>query len=164
MPQEIERNVQLSVLDRLVDNRPDSRLEPLLSRPESIRRLRHSIRRDLEWLLNTSCSVTLVSQGYKELRDSLYLYGLPDISSVSLDNEQDEVRFLRSLETALAKFEPRLIRIRIHAHEKISKKVSALHFQIEAFLLIEPSPERVLFDTVLEIAKGAYSVKEDAGA
>jgi hypothetical protein len=30
--------------------------------------------------------------------------------------------------------------------------------------MIDPAPERISFDTVLEIAKGSYTVKEDQGA
>jgi hypothetical protein len=31
---------------------------------------------------------------------------------------------------------------------------------VEAVLMVDPAPERISFDTVLEISKGAYSVKE----
>jgi hypothetical protein len=31
---------------------------------------------------------------------------------------------------------------------------------VEAMLMIDPAPERIAFDTVLEITKGSYSVKE----
>jgi predicted component of type VI protein secretion system len=38
--------------------------------------------------------------------------------------------------------------------------MQAVRFHVEAMLLIDPAPERIAFDTVLEISKGAYSVKE----
>ena len=34
-------------------------------------------------------------------------------------------------------------------------------FHVEAILLMDPVPERFSFDTVLDISKGAYTVKED---
>lgn len=165
MPQtEVERNVQLSILDRLIDNRPDTKTEPALTRSESLRRLRLSVRRDLEWLLNTNKNAEPLPESYHELRRSLYWYGLPDINSVALENAQDEERLIRSLEVAIQTFEPRLARVRVTAYERLTKKRSALQFHVEGMLLIEPAPERISFDTVLEIAKGSYQVKDDQSA
>jgi type VI secretion system protein ImpF len=158
---DIERSVQLSLLDRLTDNRPDSKVEPVLSRAESLRRLRSSVKRDLEWLLNSVQTVEPVPQSYKELRDSMYFFGLPDITSVTLNSSHDEDRLLRSLETAIERFEPRLARVHVTAYERLSKAKAALQFHVEAMLMIDPAPERIEFDTVLEIARGSYSVKDD---
>ena len=36
----------------------------------------------------------------------------------------------------------------------------AITFHVEAMLMIDPAPERISFDTVLEVTKGAYSVKD----
>ena len=36
----------------------------------------------------------------------------------------------------------------------------AITFHVEAMLMIDPAPERISFDTVLEMTKGAYSVKD----
>ncbi len=161
---DVERSVQLSVLDRLIDNRPDSKIDPPLSRSESLRRLRNAVKRDLEWLLNSSRTAEPIPETYKEVLSSLYVYGLPDINSVTLDNSQDEARLVRSLETAILTFEPRLMRVRVTTYERLSKKKTALVFHVEAYLMIDPAPERISFDTVLEIAKGSYTVKEDQGA
>ncbi|MCL5735080.1 MAG: type VI secretion system baseplate subunit TssE [Actinobacteria bacterium] len=161
---EIERAVQLGLIDRLIDHRPDSRVEPVMSRQESVRRLRSAVRRDLEWLLNTNRSIESVPESCAELRDSLFFYGLPDVNSLTLDNAQDEERLLRSLESSIERFEPRLTRVRVIAFDRVSKQRASVQFRVEAVLLIEPSPERISFDTVLEIAMGSYTVKEDQGA
>jgi type VI secretion system protein ImpF len=159
---DLERSVQVSLLDRLIDNRPDSKVEPVMSRQESLRRLRASVKRDLEWLLNTVQTVEAVPQAYRELRDSLYFYGLPDIASVTLDSVQDEDRLVRSLENAIEKFEPRLKRVHVTTYERLSKKKMSLQFHVEALLLVEPAPEHISFDTVLEVGRGSYTVKNDA--
>ena len=83
-PGDVERSIQLSVLDRLIDNRPDSKLDPPLSRSESLRRLRNAVKRDLEWLLNAARVSETVPDAYKEVQSSMYVYGLPDINSVTL--------------------------------------------------------------------------------
>jgi type VI secretion system protein ImpF len=161
---DIERAVQLGLIDRLVDHRPDSRVEPVMSRQESIRRLRAAVKRDLEWLLNSVRTAETVPDSCKELRGSLYFYGLPDVNSLSIDSAQDEERLLRSLEASIEKFEPRLARVRIVSYDRISKQRASVQFRIEAMLLIEPAPERISFDTVLEIAMGSYTVKDEQGA
>jgi len=164
MPPEPERIVQLSLLDRLLDHQPDQRRDPHLSRSESLRQFRRGIKRDLEFLLNSVRNVEPVPPSYSEVERSLYRYGLPDLNSVTLDNPQDETRLLRSLEDAITAFEPRLSRVRVTSYERLSKKKAALFFHVEALLMIDPAPEPISFDTVLEIAKGSYSVKEGRGA
>jgi len=94
------------------------------------------------------------------LRDSLWLYGLPDINSISLQNQQDEERLLRGLERAIQQFEPRLSRVRVTSYDRILKSRQIVEFHVEAMLMIEPAPERIAFDTILEIGKGSYRVKE----
>jgi type VI secretion system protein ImpF len=161
---DVERSVQLSLLDRLLNSQSDSRHNAPISRSESLRLLRQSVKTNLEWILNASRTVEPIPESYKEVQSSLYVYGLPDINSVTLDNAQDEARLVRSLESAIVIFEPRLTRVRVSTYERLSKKKTSLVFHVEATLMSEPEPERIFFDTVLEIAKGAYTVKDDQSA
>lgn len=155
-----ERNIQLSVLDRLIDTEPDTRAEAPLTRAESLRRFRQSVKRDLEWLLNTTRMPIDMPEACVELRKSLFCFGLPDISSLSIQSISDEQKLLRSLELAIEYYEPRLARARVTSKEPLTGSQQAVTFHVEAILMIDPAPERIAFDTVLEIAKGAYSVKE----
>jgi type VI secretion system protein ImpF len=154
-----DRAVQLSVLDRLIDQEPHLRAEPGIGRAESLRRLRASIRRDMESLLNTP-RTTEPPPALRELKDSLYTYGIHDITSMSVESGQDVQRLLRSLEAAISLFEPRLANVRVTSHDKISRKRMSIEFHIEALLLIDPAPERLSFDTVFEVARGFYKVEE----
>ena len=154
-----ERIVQQSVLDRLIDEEPDSRVEPLMTRAESLRRLRAAVRRDLEWLLNT-VRIEGLPSSLVELQKSVYYYGVADISSMSLESPQDGQRLLRSLETAITAFEPRLKNVRVTSYDKLSRKRMTLDFHVEALLMIDPAPERIAFDTIFEVARGMYTVKE----
>lgn len=164
MPPEVERTVQLSILDRLTDEQPDVKSDPYLSRSESLRRFRRSIKRDLEFLLNSVRNADPIPESYKELRKSLFLYGLPDLNGVALENQQDEARLVRALEDAISRFEPRLSRVHVTTYERLTKKKSSLLFHVEALLMIDPAPEPISFDTVLEVSKASYSVKEGTSA
>lgn len=159
-PNDSGRAVQLSILDRLTDDEPAVRTEAPITREKSVRMMRAAVQRDLEALLNTIRIAETVPETYTELRDSLWLYGLPDINSISLQNQQDEERLLRGLERAIQQFEPRLSRVRVTSYDRILKSRQIVEFHVEAMLMIEPAPERIAFDTILEIGKGSYRVKE----
>jgi type VI secretion system protein ImpF len=155
-----ERSVQQSLLDRLIDLEPDNRFEAPISRAESLRRFRLSVKRDLEWLLNTTRMPIEIPETCVEIPKSLFCFGLPDVSNISLQSISDEQRLLRSLECAIEMFEPRLSRARVTNKDPETSNQQAITFHVEAILMVDPAPERIAFDTVLEIAKGGYSVKE----
>jgi len=154
------KSVEQGLLDRLIDLEPDNRYEPALNRAESLRQFRLSVKRDLEWLLNTTRMPIEVPEFCKEVTQSVLFFGLPDITSIALQSSEDEQRLMRSLEIAIEMFEPRLARARVTARDYYTKSCQSLTFHVEAMLIIEPAPERISFDTVLEITKGAYSVME----
>lgn len=162
--QDVERNAQQCLLDKLIDYEPDAKQEAQLTRSESLRQLRAAVKRDLEWLLNSIRTVEQVPDAYTELRKSLFYYGLADITSVTLESAQDEQQLLRSLETAITTFEPRLTRVHVITYEPVTKKKPAIQFYVEALLMVDPAPERISFDTVLEISKGSYQVKGEQRA
>jgi type VI secretion system protein ImpF len=154
------KNIQQGLLDRLIDYEPDNRSEAPMSRPESLRQFRLSVKRDLEWLLNTTRMPIEIPESCDEINRSVLCFGLPDVASISVQDYADEQKLLRSLEEAIQMFEPRLARVRVTGRDAYSAVEQAITFHIEAMLMIEPAPERISFDTVLEISKGAYSVKE----
>ena len=108
-----ERSAKLSVLDRLLDADPKRPSEAPPTPAQSLRELKASLRRDIEWLLNTRQTPQEAPPDSAELQRSLHVYGLPDISSMSLHSRQDYNRLVRAMETALATFEPRLRGIRV---------------------------------------------------
>ena len=158
--------VTQSVLDRLTDNNPaNQQPEPPLTRAQSVRALRASVRRDLEWLLNTRRIPDEATDEYPESRQSLFNYGLPDFTSFSLSAVNDRERLLRHLEETVRIFEPRLAAVRVVAVESTTETVTrALRFQIEALLKMDPAPEQITFDTVLQLNSGEYQVKGERSA
>ena len=149
-----ESTVRLSFLDRIIE---DS--EPR-SWSESAQRMRRAVRRDLEWLLNTRQTTIPVLEGQDELDASLFNYGLPDISSLSADSPESTRILARDVRLAIQRYEPRLSRVRVRLSEdKDNPLRKELRFRVEATLQMDPSPEKVVFDTVLEIASGTFSVE-----
>jgi type VI secretion system protein ImpF len=67
-----------SILDRLLDDDPAIQTEPPTGRAQRLRELKQSVRRDLEWLLNTRPRGLLGGGKWPELSRSILNYGLPD--------------------------------------------------------------------------------------
>jgi type VI secretion system protein ImpF len=155
-----ERPVQLSVLDRLIDTEPANRQEVPLTRAQSVRALKAALRRDLEWLLNTRRCIQQpkgADGASFELTESVYDFGVPDFTSLSLNSGKDRLRLTHMIEEAVALFEPRLQGVRIV--QQSSEKHRSLRFIIEGMLQIEPSPELVSFDTFVELGSGECRVQ-----
>ena len=161
---EPEHIVTQSVLERLIDREPREPSELSPNRAQSVRQLKASLRRDLEWLLNSRRTPEPAGSEYDELERSVYNYGLPDLTSLSWQSERDRQRLTRILEVALEFFEPRLRRIRVIPVGELSAKQPVLRFQIEGMLQMAPAPEHVSFDTVLQLSSGEYQVKGDPSA
>jgi type VI secretion system protein ImpF len=152
-----EGPVTLSVLDRLIDSEPQRQLEPPMSRAQSLRELRAALRRDLEWLFNTRCTIEEPPDTLRELERSVYNYGVHDTSSLYLRSTNDQEFLAKSIKTAISFFEPRLMAVKVTI-EPSSDEVRGIHFSIEGLLRMDPAPEPVFFDTLLEPSKGEYKV------
>ncbi|WP_321470266.1 type VI secretion system baseplate subunit TssE [uncultured Paludibaculum sp.] len=154
-----EQTLQQPLLDRLIDHEPWSKVEMLPSRAQAIRALKESIKRDLEWVFNTRKIVEESPKALAELKNSLYNFGLMDMTSVRLHSPEDEKTLLRAIESAVEFFEPRLKQVRVSSQEPLRKQERNLHFQIDAMLMLDPSPEAISFDTYLDLTRGEYQVK-----
>ena len=158
-----QRTIQPSLIDRLIDREPENRKEAQEMRNQSLRELKDAVRRDLEWLLNSRRSPAEPPESAKELWRSVYCYGLPDITGVSLSSGDDRQRMARMVESAIATYEPRLLNVTV-SMKPATGEVHVLRFQIEGLLRTEPAPARVFFDTTLELTKGEYEVTGDSRA
>jgi len=156
---ELERTVQASVLDRLTDEDPQGSVDPRVSYLESLRAFKAGVQRDLEWLLNTRRASGSDVEQLEEVRKSLYCFGMPDITSMSADSLDARTQLLQQVEDALALFEPRLAQVHIAMTEvEGEQRRRELRFIVEATLRLDPTPEQVMFDTVLHFASGQIDV------
>jgi len=155
-----EVRVTPSVLDRLLDYEVDKSRESAGSRSRNLRELKECVRRDIEWLLNTRQSNIFLPSDLKETNSSIAGYGLPDFSSTSIRNPAELIRVRQAIETAVDRFEPRLQDVRITI-DAIPEGERVIRFRIDARLRVEPSPEPVVFDSVMRLGSGECVVKEE---
>jgi type VI secretion system protein ImpF len=165
---EPEAVITQSLLDRITQDtdkddvsgaaqKAGSRGIPQISWAESFREFKKSLARDLEWLLNTRRTPLPAPAGYRLLGRSIFNYGLPDVAATSAQSSRDRNRLLESLQEAIEIYEPRLTDVKVIMETTTGSK--ALRFHIEGLARVDPAPERVSFDTVLELTSGEYEVK-----
>ncbi len=154
-----EIRITPSIVDRLLDFEPKISTEAPKSRSQGLRELKMAVRRDLEWLLNTRHSADKVPEGLEEVNKSLAIYGLPDFTGMSSRDSDDRKDLIGNIETALRIFEPRFMNLKVFL-EEIDDVQRGVRFRIQATLRVEPTPEPVVFDTVLQVGSGAFEVKE----
>lgn len=157
---EIERSVQPSLLDRLTDLEPGVPADSPSAQADSARRFRMSVERDLEWLLNTRRTASLAPEGCEELRHSAYEYGLPDTTGIAVGTKAGRDGLLRTLQDTIKRFEPRLTGVRVRLADVGQARAPQLRFVVDATLQMDPSPEQIVFDTVLTVASGEYVVTD----
>ena len=147
------------MVDRLIDTDPDAGSEAPLSWVQSVRELKRALRRDLEWLLNTRRIAEPAPEGFTELRRSVYQYGLPDITSLAAESVAARDWLRRQVEETIALFEPRLSGVRVTVDTADENGRRELRFVIDGLLHMEPNPEQVVFDTVLEVTSATFEVR-----
>jgi type VI secretion system protein ImpF len=156
---ENEIRITPSIVDRLLDFEPTNPNEASKSRSQGLRELKQAVRRDLEWLLNTRHGADKVPESLEEVSKSLATFGLPDFTGSSSQNDDDRRGLIRNVETALRIFEPRFINLKVSL-EEVNEVERGVKFRIEATLRVEPTPEPVVFDTILQVGSGEFEVKE----
>ena len=156
-----ERNLNItpSILNRLIDYEPENSHEAAKSRYYDLRELKQSVRRDIETLLNTRIPNYKVDDNLEEVRKSVVFYGLPDFTAVGANNPEEQVRITTAIRDAIEFFEPRFIGVNVQL-EPLDGLGKQVRFRIEANLDVEPSPEPVVFDSVLQPGSGEFKVEE----
>lgn len=158
-----EFQARQSVLDRILrsdlvyEGAGDRGREPR-SWEESVGLLKQNLLRDLQWLLNTRRTSDADLEGYPHLVRSVYNYGLEDITAFSADSSETPGELRRTIEATIERFEPRLADVRVTLVDTGKSTERRIRFLVEGTLRTEPDPERVEFDTVLEIASKRFEV------
>ena len=153
---------QMSIFDRLLDDDPKnkrvSEVPPV--RTQAVRKYKDSVARDLESLLNTRATPLEQAADFPDLTKSMYTYGLPDFSGVSVRGPSNRQQLAKKIQQAIQVHEPRLTNVTVEIpSENDGPHVMQLRFIVNALLRMAPAPEQVAFDTMLEISRGEYQVK-----
>ena len=143
------------LFDRLVDVPPEMEHQEkhllILDRDH----LKASVRRELERLLNTRCSIPLHRLGEEER--SVINYGIPDFSSLSPHNADDHALIASIVGQTIAAFEPRLRNVRVEVGPA-SGAEPALWLIIIAELVIGVHTEPVSFPVTLNSKSGTAQI------
>ncbi len=142
-----------SLIDRLVDVEqwPETRAA-------SISMFRESIKRDLEWLLNTRQPVIPELESYPATAASVLNFGLQDIHSFDGSAGKEQNALTVALEKCIRTFEPRINQPHVYL-TRSDQLTRSLKFHIEGQVFYENMNEEIKFDTVLELISGEYEVK-----
>lgn len=167
---ELESAIIPSLLDRLTQDEGEARRK-VAPPSQSMRtfesdkaRYIQSVNRDLEMLLNTRRTIIDVPEGFEQLRDSVFTFGLPDASAVAVNTPAGRERLKAALAEAIERHEPRLMNVRVRETSS-DDVVFELRFSIEARLCLSVGTMDVSFDTVLQPGSGSYEVRDtDAGS
>lgn len=146
--------VRRSVLDRLIQS---GDAEPR-SGVDSVRALKGAVLRDVEWLLNTRRIARPAPTHLTELSSSVYHFGLPDTTSVSPDSKRLRQELLLEIKACIERFEPRLAAVRVTEPLAEGEGRRDIRFRVEAVLRLDPEPEPIFFDTVLDEESGRFNV------
>ena len=162
----LQERLQPSLLDRLTDNEPDSKVESRAQRVLSINRLKRSVLRDLAWLLNCgNLAATEDLSDYPEVRNSVINYGVAGLAGTSATST-DIPRVEREVRQAILDFEPRILAKSLSVKiilddQKLAQKM--LTFQIEGQLWAQPLPVSLYLSTDLDLETGSTTINETSG-
>lgn len=136
----------------------------------SPRVLREAVRRDIEALFNTErfeasllLSPAEMERGrevvadladFPEARRSVVNYGVPSFSGRSA-RDFDRETLAREIKAVLATFEPRLRESDTKVTVSMGDKAVGLRIEIDAVLIMTPTPERLRLQTTIDLDNGA---------
>lgn len=155
-----KKKLRPSILDRLLDNDPNNSVDVDPDQHQKLKDLRNSVRRDLVNLLNSRFRMIEPDDDLVEVKKSLLNYGLPDLATVNISDKVKRKEFIDHLETVLIEFEPRFKSVKVSYMENSDTLDRTLRFRIDAILYADPSPEMVVFDSILEPVTRTVEVEE----
>jgi type VI secretion system protein ImpF len=155
--------LQPSLLDRLTDEEPDKKDEPLSRRVMSMVVLRRAVLRDLAWLLNCpSKPLTDELNDYPLAARSVLNYGMPDLTGLTASGVSP-ARIVGMVRDAIHTFEPRIVGqsldvsvLDISEHDTHNGFV----FEISGQLCPLPMPEALYVRTEIDLETGRCDLKE----
>lgn len=142
-----------------MDEEPGISREPVQYRLVNIGQIKRSVVRDLENLLNSRRQIVIPHAVYKEINNSLFVYGLRDFTSQNPKSPSVKQQLRQDIEKTISRFEPRLKNVAVHL-EPLGKNERNLRFRITALLSMEPINEPVTFDTYFDVNKGEYIISK----
>lgn len=151
--------VRLPLLDRLIDAEPERAADAPASAAAGIEQLRRSVHRDLEALLNARRPWRSAPETAPALRLSPVGYGIPDFTAGAFNDRRQREGLRAEIEETIRRFEPRLAQIRVQLAEDGGDLLrGTLRLRIDALLRVDPAPEPIIFDTMVDTTTADVTV------
>lgn len=158
-----QERLQPSLLDRLTDDEPGSRVESRDKRVMSMRQLRAAVLRDLEWLLNAACRpIDDEIHQYPLVARSVLNYGMPDLTGLAASG-LSQGRVEQMVFSAIQAFEPRIVDHTLGVKAIAKDEGNHLAFEIAGELCPLPMPEALFVRTQVDLETGRCEVREGTG-
>lgn len=149
-----------SLLDRLLDDEPDALQELPRSRSQRLSDLKASVRRDLEFLLNTRVCLREIPEDCEQVKTSVLNFGIPDFSGVSMGAAKQQEGLRARVEDVIQRFETRFKQVRVDlVIDSSNMHLRTIQFRIDGILHAEPAPEPVAFDSFITPTVGQFQVR-----
>lgn len=161
-----QERLQPSLLDRLRDDAPDKKQELLNERVLSKAQLREAVRRDLQWLFNTTRLEAVVDMArLADVKTSVVNFGVRALSGHTATSiEEEELK--RAIRQSIADFEPRILPSSLEVLALIRPDEIDYHnvvgVEIRGKLWSEPVPLEFLVRTQIDLETGHVDVEDVA--
>jgi type VI secretion system protein ImpF len=142
-----------------LDDEPQKLTEPDSALAFNAGRLRHSVARDLEVLLNSRRPPDWELAGQVRCTDSILNFGIMDLSSISIQDSRSLKQLQDHLRRVIERFEPRLGNVRI-VLEIARDTGKSIRFRVDAILRLHPAKPPVSFDATLQLGTHACAVAQ----
>jgi type VI secretion system protein ImpF len=165
--------LQPSLLDRLTDHDPGSRVEPLEARVLSRQQLRDAVLRDLAWLLNAACEEpdprhadperAALWNSLPHARDSVLNFGILPLSGQSFSIHHFPI-IEAQVRQAIIRFEPRLVpasvEVRIVNDMSTGLRPTSLRLTIKGQMWNQPVPLELLLSADVDVDTGQAALRD----
>lgn len=163
--------LQPSLLDRLIDARPQDGRETAEARVLSRQQLRAAVLRDLSWLFNTTRpepepasertdDIALWAQ-FPDARRSVLNFGMPAFAGVTLST-LDTVSMEHAVKQAIVQFEPRIDSKTLEVEIAMDTEVhhNTLQLTIRGRMWAQPVPLELLLAADVDLENGSTRVRD----
>lgn len=156
--------LQPSLLDRLIDNDPQSETEAPDTPAFTRRTLRAAVLRDLAWLFNTTnLGDEVLAEQFPAAAESVLNFGLPCLAG-RFASTVDAVVLEQAIRRAIELFEPRIAPASIEIEAVLDRSVLDMHNQISlvirGLLWAQPAPLEFALRTQIDLEEGGITVSE----
>ena len=122
-----------------------------------------AIERDLTVLLNTPCLPKTCDKHLTEIADSIFNFGIADLTPFNPDNRKDQEKVAQLITQAISRFEKRLDQVYVSSVVSARSSVlsTSMHFKVNARLNVPPYKAPVSFDSRIQPSINQVVIKLD---